>query len=385
MNGYYVRSSVYSRPLIECLTIMSSSDDDDLRSYLKETKDHGSRSQEIDWSKLLESAEVDHEMNKALYDIENDKSSNLDLFLKTPVRSTATQRAKSGQEVRKLSANRRSFSADPNLHAVSELHLSELSEVTSSSVSDLSPLSAAAVPQPDTEDVSEASDFIGNIRNVSDLSVSISDRVEKQVKVAPRKSTKSINSSFVRNDKDDSSDLQLSEELSTSISLSEHIRQNIFSIDQLETPYQSDGDHTPSESIEGMNVHTVDELGRVEEAVDNYHPTSPEQKLSIVEDEYTYSVDEDFDSLTNTRDTHTKNSHTKSTISHATTTSRKTSSSSQGVVSEGAGSGDEGTEYQYTSFSDEGMTDAGKWVVFSNLCILINCRVHMTRHARMYA
>ncbi len=30
-------------------------------------------------------------------------------------------------------------------------------------------------------------------------------------------------------------------------------------------------------------------------------------------------------------------------------------------MSEGVGSGDEGTEY--TSFSDEGMTDAGEWVV----------------------
>ncbi len=339
---------------------MSSSDYDDLQSYLKETEDHGSRSQEIDWSKLLESAEV---VDKALYDVESDESSNLDLFLKTPVRSTTTQQAKSGQEIRKLSANKRSFSADPNLHAVSELRLSELSEMTSSSVSDVSPLSATAVPQPDMEDVSEASEFFENVRNVSDLSVSISDRGVKHMKAVnvnlPQRSTKSVSmmSSPFQNDDDDAS-LQLSEELSSSIS---DIRQNVFSIDQLDTPHQSDGDHTPSESMGGGNITTVNELGRVNEAADNrYHPTSPEKKTTIVEEEYTYSVDEDFDSLTSTGDTHTRNITSN-------TTRRGEESSGQEVVSEGVGSGDEGTEYQYTSFSDEGVTDAGEWVVMHTL------------------
>ncbi len=43
------------------------------------------------------------------------------------------------------------------------------------------------------------------------------------------------------------------------------------------------------------------------------------------------------------------------------TTRRGEESSGQEGVSEGAGSGDEGTEY--TSFSDEGVTDAGEWAV----------------------
>ena len=438
---------------------MSYSEDDDLDSYPSSHRGDGRHGrQEIDWAKLMESGDLDNDLDlnteRPLYTMYNDDGdeSNVDLFLKKPTKPTP-QNKTGNREKSRLSARLTSLGAD-SIHAISDLNVSESPDISLTSTitgsdSTARETSVAMVHEPPSSThtgggggklLREGKSLkpTGRVRDVSEVSLSDQnasgyEKVPKRGGAAlqvllPRTTVSKAVKSLSDYDEEGSS-LLLSEVLSEGSELL-NIGQNVFSIDQLEEAAKTRGQSPPQGGLSGApslseslgagyaaNVHTVDELladgledahkemvskdlikyqpssktkslesvaqlsdnqtentvivqsTNSKEAVDtsggprnsgtfkfSASPQSSEQTEPAAEDgDDSYSVDEDFESVTVTK------SSPESSDGHGGggSTARDEGADVQSDGGEGRGGShsegveDGGTEYQYSSFSDD--------------------------------
>ncbi len=254
---------------------MLSNENDDLQSYLKQTKSHGSRSKDIDWSKLMESTELNNDS-----DVENTllyEESDIKLFLKTPsdqnpsaVTSQGTPKQHSAAAKRRLS-----LSANPNLHAVSELVNSLSADESSdiSSVTSYSTTSSSNTPSHSDEQM------MVNIRYVSELSTL-------------NNCSGADNISHTHTDY-----TPLSSDLSTTTATLMHkeMKQNVFTIDQLEVMNIEDKQNTeqPTLVLQPATPSTEQPTLVLQPATPSTEQQSTEHSDTI-DDQYSYT--EQFDS-----------------------------------------------------------------------------------------
>lgn len=194
--------------------MFSNGDNDDLQSYLKETKTRGSGSRDIDWSKLMESTELKSDV----VDIDNnllDEQRDINMFLKR-------------SEDKKLSQHTRTHSARKKS---GHLHLHRAKLMESSDNTDLSSVTSYTAPSEHTE---EQSKIYFNLRNISDSS------------------STHTHDNYTQDPTYEDYTSPISETSATRPY--DNIKQNVFSIDQLET--MSD-DHNPSLPLTSLTQHTI--------------------------------------------------------------------------------------------------------------------------------
>ena len=304
----------------------TSSEKDDLQSYLsahKKSNGHNKHSnsktqEEIDWTKLMESAvdddqlDLELEVDAGLYSNYGDSSddTDIDMFLKASANKRSTlhnadmaisletyklpklrpdnERTESPRQTssKQSRLRKRSIGGDPNLHVVSDLDASTTSDIDISSSTTISdPSQSEKMPsiqqqgiysvKNDSVSVSESAPLVDRVRNTSEIILSLSEQDPGSgVHVGGR---------FKQGIKGQST-FDVTGILSETISLSEPVRlnHNVFSIDQLETsdPVFSEDErevtnlratdseectetHSFSDSfghVNVVNIHTVDEL-----------------------------------------------------------------------------------------------------------------------------
>ena len=301
----------------------TSSEKDDLQSYLsahKKSNSHNKHSnsrtqEEIDWTKLMDSAVHDDqldpelEVDAGLYCNYGDSSddTDIDMFLKTSANKHSTlhnddmansletyklpklrpdnERTESPRQTssKQSRLRKRSIGGDPNLHVVSDLDASATSDIDISSSTTISdPSQSEKMPsiqqqgiytvKNDSVSVSESAPLVDKVRNASEIILSLSEQDPGSVV--------HVGGGFKQGIKGQTTS-EVTGILSETISLSEPVRlnHNVFSIETSDPVFSEDErgvtnlrateseecteTHSFSESfgqVNMVNIHTVDEL-----------------------------------------------------------------------------------------------------------------------------